>query len=172
MKTSLVLETDNKTKHVMRLSMCWIVTSIIALVCGLIMVLVFCHVLIVPHMRTKDYVTTDCVIDDITVIPDVTNVTCAHLSTEIRSTAMTLHADKSNCEVTLGKTESSGKTSQLFTNQQQNENSHCVQVGVVYKAFDGFPRKALLQTQPLEETKNSEGSKLSEKVGRVISQFN
>ena len=129
------------------------------------MVLVFCHVLIVPHMRTKDYVTTDCVIDSITVIPDVTNVTCADLSTEV--TPLTLHGDTSNCEVTLGKTVSSAMTRQLFSNQRQNENSHCVQVGVVYKAFDGFPRKALLQTQP-----NSEGSNISEKVGKVINQFN
>ena len=170
MKTSLVLETDNRTKYVMRLSLCWIVTSTIALLSGLIMVLVFCHVLIVPHMRTKDYVTTDCRIDNITVVHDVTNVTCEDLSTEI--TPLTLHGDASNCEVILGKTESSAKTSELFSNQQQNENSHCVQVGVEFKALDGFPRKALLQTQPLDEIKNTKGSKISEKVGRIINQVN
>ena len=161
MKTSLVLESDSKTKNVMRLSMCWITTSIIALLCGLIMVLVFCHVLIVPHMRTKDYVTTDCVIDHIAVIPDASNVTCSDLTATM--TPLALDADTSNCEVTLGQTESS---SQVL---HEGENSHCVQVKVLYKAFDGFVRNALLQTQPIEDDRKMEGSTISEKVGKIIS---
>ena len=165
MKTSLVLETENKTNNVMRLSLCWIVTSIISLCSGLIMVLVFCHVLIVPHMRTKDYVTTDCIIDNIAVIPDVNNISCADLlSSEM--TPLTLHADTSNCEVILGKVPPS-ETVQFSNNEQQSRNSHCVQVKVLYKAFDGFVRKALLQTQPLVENKNNKGTKIYEKVRYV-----
>ena len=160
MKTSLVLETENKTNNAMRLSLCWIVTSVIALFSGLMMVLVFCHFLIVPHMRTKDYVTTDCIIDDIAVIPDVTNISCADLSSDMTPL---LYADTSNCQVTLSKM-SSSQSLQFSSNEEQIRNSHCVQVRVRYKAEDGFERKALLQTQPLEQHKNNEGTNIFEKV--------
>ena len=134
MKTSLVLETENKTNNVMRLSLCWIVTSVIALFSGLMMVLVFCHFLIVPHMRTKDYVTTDCIIDDIAVIPDVTNISCADLSSDMTPL---LYADTSNCQVTLSKM-SSSQSLQFSSNEEQIRNSHCVQVRVRYKAERWF----------------------------------
>ena len=164
MKTSLVLETDDKTNKDTRLSLCWIVASVIALLSGLIMFLVFCHVLIVPHMKTKDYVTTDCVVDTISIIPETTNVSCSDSSR--KREPLKLHADTSKCEITLNN-EQSSENILLSSTQDQDESSHCVQVKVLHKAFDGFVHETMLQNQPKEEG-NSEGTKISEKVSWII----
>lgn len=160
MKNSTALEADSKTLSILRMTVCWMVFSVLALFSGIAMVLLLCHFVIVPYMREKDLVTTDCVVDTINFIPEMTNRTCRDTSEN-----MTSQMDTSSCDVMLDE-EQSFRNSHSETDHHDPESgqiTYCVQVTIVYKGFDGFTHKATLQVQPQEES-----VLFSEKVCQIL----
>ena len=127
------------------LPQCWVGTSMIALLSGVIMVLVFCRVLIVPYLLTEDFVSTDCVISSVELLEDTNNISCSRTPGD---DILRLDKNFTYCEASPHiTTEKETNLSTESINDEENLGL-CVVVNVSYRAFDGLVQKATLKALP------------------------
>ena len=142
---------------------CWVAASVGTLLAGVIMVLVFSRVLIVPYLLTKDYVATDCVVSSIELMDSVENVSCEKVGEvetagdwEENQTLCSSHPNITALEPgRVVRTEGDGRVSGL-----------CVHVKVFYRAFDGLVRKATLQAFPRDSSQIGADSLIQSNVSK------
>ena len=137
---------EGERQNNLLLPQCWVGTSVVALLSGVIMVLVFCRVLIVPYLLTEDFVSTDCVISSIELHEDRSNISCSRTSgVDVQG----LDENFTHCVASPRITMDKEANNLGIGSVNDEENSGlCVLVKVSYRAFDGLVHKATLQALP------------------------
>ncbi len=133
------------------LPQCWVGTSVIALLSGVIMVLVFSRLLIVPYLLTEDYVSTDCLVYSIEIQHDTRNgsLLCGELS---MAGNKSVDRNQTYCSSHPHVTAEGESPMRPGRSSLGGESlPFCVRVKVSYRAFDGLIRQALLQLSPWTE---------------------
>ncbi len=135
----------------MRLTILWIAFSVLALISGFLLVLVFCHILIVPFMETEDYVTTTCLVSQIQLVSNPRGETCA---TDSR---ITNQLDTSQtCYGELNDLPNKDLSHLTLENDDIGGRASCIMVTVLYRGVDGFPHQSVLNLKPSSMYKDTE----------------
>ena len=123
--------------------MLWIVSSVLALFSGFILVLIFCHILIVPFMETEDFVTTTCLVSNIQYVKEQGAETCAAESRD------TNQSDRvQSCAIELSDISYKDISGSLLEHDTAGNRASCIIVTVLYRGVDGFPHQSLLNLKP------------------------
>ncbi len=150
----------------MRLTILWIAFSVLALISGFLLVLVFCHVLIVPFMETEDYVTTTCLVSHIQLVTNPRGETCA---TDSR---ITNQLDRSqNCYGELNDLPNKDLSHLTLESNDIGGSTSCIMVTVLYRGVDGFPHQSILNLKPSSMYEDTETYLQYSQVGGINFQW-
>ncbi len=140
----------------MLLSEIWVLSSAIALLTGLTMVLVFCQILIVPYLETQDYVSTHCAVEKIQAIlmEENGNGSCSNTNssnTTINQCNISLTGGRNHAKIPFPISNSMNYNGNYIDSMENDYViSICIQVTVSYPGFDGFIHTDILQLRPAE----------------------